>query len=101
MRFPEDIVWQVWSAAYVTTITDALHWRKDECGAWIKRTDYNNEKSEYGWVIDHIVPESQGGTDDIANLRPLQWENVARKKDGSLECPVTSTGAENTRQKPQ
>ncbi len=65
MSFSEDIVWQVWSKAYVTTVSDAPVWRKDECGAWIQRTQYGNRNSQYGWEIDHIMPKSEGGTDDI------------------------------------
>lgn len=100
MIFPDDIVWHVWSSAFIITITDALLWRKDECGAWIKRTDYNDEKSQYGWVIDHIVPKSKGGTDEVSNLRPLQRENTTRNEDGSLKCQIMASGTENTA-KPQ
>ncbi len=99
MDFPEELVWQVWSKAFPITAFDAPIWRKDECGAWIKRTDYGNKNSQYGWEIDRIIPESDGGSDDISNLRPLQWENILRREDGSLECPITASGAENVRDK--
>lgn len=97
MDFSEETIWQVWYKAYQITVSDAPIWRKDDCGAWIRRTDYNNKDSQYGWVIDYITPKSQGGIDDISNLRPLQWENLLRRSDGSLECPVTASGTENIR----
>ena len=53
--------------------------RKDDYGNTIRNKDYGNRNSTFGWEIDHIVPKADGGTDDLSNLRPLQWEaNVKR-----------------------
>ena len=54
--------------------------RKDICGASIQRSKYG-ETIQWGWEIDHITPESRGGTDALSNLRPLQWENNRAKAD--------------------
>ena len=41
---------------------------------------------ERGPSIDHIVPRSQGGGDDLANLRLAHWGcNRARKAKGGNE----------------
>jgi|SRR5437588_8315770 len=96
MAFSEDIIWQVWGRAVVISVSDALVWRKDECGAWINRADYGNRDSQFGWEIGHIKSVSEGGTDDISNLRPLQWENNVRNHDG-VECAVIASGTENVR----
>jgi hypothetical protein len=96
-RFSEELVWNVWSKALVVSVSDALVWRKDDCGAWIVRGAYGNKDSQYGWEIDHIIPRSQDGTDDISNLRPLQWENVSHAKDKSLKCRVSAEGTENVK----
>lgn len=66
---------------------DAHMFRKDCCGAWIKRDQYNNRDSDFGWEVDHIYPESllkeRGASDeeikDIRNLRPMNWRNNVSK----------------------
>ncbi len=96
MSFTEDFVWLVWSKGHIKG-NDPLMWRADDCGAWIMRSHYGKRNSEYGWEIDHIKPVSEGGTDELSNLRPLHWENNIRKSDGSLDCRVTAEGANNVR----
>jgi len=54
--------------------------RTDICGSVMSRHEHG-ELTKYGWEIDHIKPEVLGGTDDIWNLQPLQWENNRRKGD--------------------
>ncbi len=73
---------------------DKHRWRKDECGAWIGRQDYGNRDSEYGWEVDHLSP---GGTDQVSNLMPLQWQNNIDKSDGRLKCNVTASGKHNAK----
>ena len=74
--------------------------RKDAYGASMQRTNYGKQEEPFlpplskfthkllhyqqehwGWEIDHIKPVSKGGTDDLSNLQPLQWENNRRKGD--------------------
>ena len=66
---------------------DARIWRKDFAGAWI-RYDHYGMKDSFGWQIDHKKPQAQGGTDNIRNLQPLQWENNLEKSD---DYPFFST----------
>lgn len=48
------------------------------------------------WVRrSHIIPVDKGGTDDLANLQPLHWDNNAAKGDGSLVCKVVADGTHN------
>jgi len=97
MSFSEDTIKKVWDKAKTVPGNDTNVWRKDQCGAWIGWSYYGNRKSQYGWEIDHITPESEGGGNEISNLRPLQWENNAARQNARLSCPVTASGKENYR----
>lgn len=95
MNYSEDIIQRVWEKGTVVSGNDQNVWRQDQCKAWIGRRYYGDRQSQYGWEIDHIKPESEGGGDELSNLRPLQWQNNASKQAGRLVCVVTSSGKEN------
>jgi hypothetical protein len=95
MVFTEDTIQKVWEKGFVASKYDPKIWRKDQCGAWIARSDYGKRNSQYGWEINHIKPESEGGGNELSNLRLLQWENNASKQNGLLTCPVTALGTHN------
>ncbi len=95
MSFSDYIIQKVWDKGRTISGNDPNVWRKDQCGAWIGRLYYGNRDSQYGWEIDHIKPESQGGRDTLSNLRPLQWKNNVSKQDGRLTSSVTASGKNN------
>jgi hypothetical protein len=76
----------VWQKGTTVPGYDSSTYRKDACGAWMEWSQYGNRDSVYGWEVDHVTPVSSGGSDDLSNLRPLQWENNAAKSDGRLVC---------------
>jgi len=76
--FDEDAVEAIWGKGQINLKYRGF--RKDKCGASIQRTKYGETK-QWGWEIDHIKPVARGGTDNMNNLRPLQWENNRHKGD--------------------
>jgi hypothetical protein len=65
--------------------------RKDVCNASMHISKYGL-KDEWGWEIDHVKPVAMGGTDDLENLQPMQWENNRVKGDNwpNWTCKVVA-----------
>ena len=76
--FDEKTIESVWEKG--TPERGHPTFRKDSCGASMERSRYHKAE-KWGWEIDHDTPVSRGGTDDLSNLKPLQWENNRHKGD--------------------
>lgn len=95
--FSAEEIEQVWEKALPQPRNNPDLFRKDYAGAWIRKDAYG-EESEYGWEIDHVLPLSKGGTHDISNLEPLQWQNNRAKGDDypSWNTKITSCDVHNS-----
>jgi hypothetical protein len=67
----------VWNKGRVIPGYSPDVWRHDDFGAVLRYENYGDRNSEFGWEIDHMAPSAFGGTDDLANLRPLHCKNNA------------------------
>jgi hypothetical protein len=86
--FEAPTVAAVWSKARL----DVSHpgYARDACGTWMQYVRYGDTSSRFGWEIDHTQPVVAGGTDDLSNLQPLQWENNHSKGDDWPDWTCTS-----------
>jgi hypothetical protein len=69
MSFSDEVIQEVWEKATPIYGCDVSKIRKDHFDNLIKREDYENKTSTYGWKIDRI---SSAILDSISNLRPLK-----------------------------
>ena len=61
----------VWAKATIIEGFDPAVWRRDCAGQKIKFSKLSSPTSKWAWNIDHIVPRTRGGSDDLDNLQPL------------------------------
>ena len=81
-RFRKDVAWPDVVAAEQSGY-DPARFRKDVAGAWMEWSKFGDASNELGlgWEIDHLKPVAKDGTDNLYNLRPLQWKNNRSKGD--------------------
>ena len=66
---------EVWEKAVSIPGLDPAHFRRDEQGSLIRKADFNNEGSIYGWCFDHVRPLWEGGESKAGNVIPLNCTN--------------------------
>jgi hypothetical protein len=95
----KELIQQVWDKGLILPGYDKDAYRADHCGAIIQRDMYNDTSGplSMGWEIDRIKPLSYGGTSDLSNLQPLQWENNRKKNEDypSWSCRVKASDQKN------
>lgn len=100
-----EAIQSVWDKAPFVDANHPEFGKNDPCKACIRRDDYGNKDSAYGWEVDHIFPESklkdagvpQSLIDHIDNLRPMHWRNNIQKSDNfpTYSADVTAIGDTN------
>jgi hypothetical protein len=70
-----NLLEQVWQKALNAPGLDPELFRLDEEGSMIKKSDFNNQASIYGWCFFHLQPVWEGGKDDLWNIKPLSVIN--------------------------
>lgn len=66
-----DDIDKVWDKAKTVRGEDPEKVRQDPYGNKIRKDQFGGTGSQ-GWEIDHIKPESKGGSDHLRNLQALQ-----------------------------
>lgn len=75
----DEIKIMAWSKARAIEGYDSDMFRKDACGAWIRRDMFGQTDNMFGWGIDLIFPKILGGTTIEINVRALNCRNLESK----------------------
>jgi len=74
----ERLKLSVWVKGKISEGYNGNFYRRDAYGTWMQYSAHGDTLSYFGWEIAYIVPPEKGGTDDLSNLQPLQWQNARR-----------------------
>lgn len=95
----EEAKLAVWNKAPISGIHNSREIRFDPCKALMHWSEYGNRESDYGWEIDHVVPEQflhdngvpEDLIDNIDNLRPMHWSNNLKKSSAFPQYNANTT----------
>lgn len=71
---------QVWDKGKKMRGKDPNLYRRDSFGNPMYYPSYG-KTSEMGWNIDHSKPQSEGGTDHLNNLKPMNSKANSKKSN--------------------
>ena len=93
----EDIKEVAWEKALKVEGIDSGLFRKDACGAWIRKDLYGEKEDPFGWDIDLVFPKRLGGKPILENVRALNSKNIISKGNDypSYRGIFTSEGIDN------
>lgn len=87
MNLDEEAIQRIWERARATGDQDPMHWRKDRCGAWIKREHFGDADSEFGWKVEDTQPGQPG---DAEGLHPFHHANSFDIANRRAHCRMTA-----------
>ena len=82
MHYSERVVQEISENGRASAEQESTSWRRDACGAWIRRDHYGTAQSEFGWEIENI---SVAGTGESEHLRPCAPARMAKAPRASAE----------------
>ncbi|MGB0060667.1 HNH endonuclease signature motif containing protein [Candidatus Binatus sp.] len=77
----EHLKLSVWSKGKIADGYNGNFYRRDVFGQWMQYSAHGETLSHFGWEIAYINPVEKGGTDELSNLQPLQWQNNRRSRE--------------------
>ena len=87
----------VWQKATPIAGLNPDMWRLDINGRLICRNEYG-KTTPHGWEIDHSLPKSREGSDDISNLFPMRWRENREKSNKTQQEYVLNEFIKNLRE---
>ena len=84
MSYSEEQKYRIWyqSTRSINGYDHSLY-ALDNSGNEIHYQEYGNTDSDFGWEIDHIIPQVAGGQNVLSNLQAIHWR-VNRAKGDKL-----------------
>ena len=87
MEYSDELIQAVWEKGRAMPGRNGEEWRQDQCGAWLNRDQYGNDRSEFGWKILNVVP---GGAAKADGLQPFHCKNSFDLAIGKAHCRVSA-----------
>ncbi|MCS6991915.1 MAG: hypothetical protein RMK52_00085 [Chitinophagales bacterium] len=71
----QRVIDAVWEKGRRVPGYDPTQYRMDGGGRIIRRDEFNNQRSVYGWCLHYVRPLWEGGDQSLSNLTPMSCLN--------------------------
>ena len=75
MSLSKDELEEIWRKGEVILGVNPKFIRRDIYGNWIKRNDFNNIHSSFGWTVSSVKIQKFGEGEYYETLMPVHWKH--------------------------
>ena len=74
-NFDNEKLEEIWRKAEIIIGVNPKYIRRDIYGNWIRKNDYNNFHSSFGWIAQTVKMQDFEEAEFYEKITPVHWKN--------------------------